>query len=98
MVAITTGHSNVVRELLKRGADINATNNAGMTPVLAAIMSDHFGIAEFLVSAGAKLNVATANGSTQLIAAIVEGRTNVVVYFSGMEPIPTGATKTGLRR
>jgi ankyrin repeat protein len=64
MAASTLGHLAVARELLKGGADINSTNQAGMTPVLGAIMSDQFAVAEHLVTAGANLNIAAANGAT----------------------------------
>jgi ankyrin repeat protein len=73
--ASTSGHLAVVQERIKRGAEINAASNAGMTPMLAAIMSDQFGIARHLVAAGADVNLAAANGITPLIAAIGEGRT-----------------------
>jgi ankyrin repeat protein len=34
MIALNNGHFNVANELLKAGADVNAKDNAGKTPLI----------------------------------------------------------------
>lgn len=45
----------VVSKLVAAGADVNATNGTGMTPVMIAIFSNRYEAAEALVAKGAKL-------------------------------------------
>ncbi|HOD16187.1 MAG TPA: ankyrin repeat domain-containing protein, partial [Spirochaetota bacterium] len=49
MKAAVRGYGDIVRELLSRGFDINEKNNAGKTPLLAAIEARYFDIAGILL-------------------------------------------------
>lgn len=42
MVAGHTGHEDIVRLLLQNGANINAANDDGMTPLLVAIAGYYY--------------------------------------------------------
>ena len=61
------GQSEVVKTILSAGnADINATNDEGMTPLYFAVMQNNLLIAELLLEAGADVNVRDNDGDAPL--------------------------------
>ena len=52
--------------LLDRGADVNARNVGGDTPLLAALRREHFDIVPLLLEHGADANVRDRNGVSAL--------------------------------
>ena len=56
MWAAAEGHSNVIRVLLARGADIHARSNGGFTPLLFAVREGKIGAVKTFLEAGADLN------------------------------------------
>jgi len=56
------GHTEIVKLLLKRKADINAKDKDGETPLIAALTSGHTEIGELLINKGAGVNIKTKNG------------------------------------
>ena len=64
-----------LKELVEKGADVNATNQWGLTPLSRAGSSD---IAAFLISKGAKPDAKGGAGITALVEAITGGQTDVV--------------------
>ncbi len=56
--------------LVKAGADINATNPNGFSPILLAIINSHYDVAAFLLDQGADANIADEVGRTPLYAAV----------------------------
>lgn len=57
----TMGH---LRFLLERGADLEARDAFGRTPLLAALDANHFERATYLLEQGASLDVSTTSGET----------------------------------
>jgi ankyrin repeat protein len=55
-VAALYGKTEVVRMLLSRGADVNAPNSIGVTPLKVAVQNGYHQIAVILISAGADPN------------------------------------------
>lgn len=70
----------IVRALLDAGADVNATQQAGFTPLHAAAMSGDLELARLLVERGADPAIATEDGRTALDIAR-DGKRDKVVAF-----------------
>src|SRR5215831_7872540 len=56
MFAVRNGHENLVRALVKGGADLKATNGDGVTATSIAIVNDRFDLAKALLDLGADPN------------------------------------------
>lgn len=52
--AVATGHPEVVKELIQAGADVNAKDKAGETPLSYALKSENINAVRFLLEAGAE--------------------------------------------
>ena len=74
MVAARTGNLDIVRALLKHGAEVNAaTAELGATALMWAVAAPHRPIVEALLEAGADVEVSTAKGMTPLLTAAQHG-------------------------
>ena len=76
--AALVGDLGAVRERIAAGADVNARDAYGSTPLVIAATFGHAGAVEALVDAGASLDLTNAEGSTALHAAAFLGREEVV--------------------
>lgn len=56
--------------LVKAGAQINAKNPNGFSPILLAIINAHYDVAAYLANAGADVNITDEVGRTPLYAAV----------------------------
>jgi len=68
--AAAQGNIEAVKEHLADGADLDAQDTDGDTPLHDAAMRDHKEITELLIDAGADVNAKDVNGKTPLDAAI----------------------------
>ena len=75
--AARAGDGDELRRLLTRGADTEAKDRGGRTPLWRAAWHGHTHVAELLLAHGADANAVTTNGMTPLHAAGREGRTDV---------------------
>jgi len=69
--AVRTRHPDVVDELIRAGADVNAPNEAGITPLMTAVafnVEDTI-VLRRLLEAGADINAQDRGGGTALMAA-----------------------------
>ena len=57
------GHVAVARELLNRGAAVDARNTENTTPLIIACVAGHLEVAKLLISRAANVNAADAFGS-----------------------------------
>jgi ankyrin repeat protein len=72
------GHKVVAVLLLGKGADVNAENNGGATPLHIAVYNTHKDMAELLIAKGADMNTAAKDGTTPLQIAKDEGNKEIV--------------------
>jgi ankyrin repeat protein len=68
----------VVQLLLAAGANVNAAEQSGETPLYAAAQGGHSQVMQLLLAAGANVNAADSSGWTQLYAAAQLGHIEVV--------------------
>jgi ankyrin repeat protein len=72
------GHPGAVKLLLESGADINARNNDGETPLMVASLLGHVDIVKLLLAKGADVDAMHKRGMTALMRASFEGHVEVV--------------------
>lgn len=76
--AAAQGHARIVQRLLELGADVNARDWWGVTPLIAAAGAGQVAIVSLLVQKGADVNVVPEKAPTALIAAIQQGSLKTV--------------------
>ena len=77
-VASFWGLETIVNALLKDGSDVDATDAAGLTPLVYASLKGCNSVVTILLQAGAKVNASCAANSTALHRAIFHGHEDVV--------------------
>ena len=76
--AIEKGNPTQAAEWLKKGANIDAPNAEGYTPLMVAAQTTNLQIAQFLVEAGANPNIRNRYGETAIMLASYHGQTDMV--------------------
>ena len=77
--ATIEGNTDMVRSLLSSpGADVNARNDRGSTPLLEAARYGHDNICRMLIASGADLKAKDKDGKTALMLAIQNNHDDVV--------------------
>lgn len=76
------------RKLIAAGADVNAKNEHGTTPLHCAASREHADVARLLLEAGAEVNAQAKYGWTPLHFAAMNGRieTARVLIAAGADP------------
>jgi len=69
--AADEGHTDVVRLLISKGAEINAQNDEGATALHKALFWGHKSVVELLVASGADVNAKDQDGITPLHEAVL---------------------------
>jgi ankyrin repeat protein len=77
--ATVEGNTDMVRSLLSSpGADVNATDERGRTPLLEAAGYGHEDICRVLIASGANLKAKDKDGKTALMLAVQNNHDDVV--------------------
>lgn len=81
-LAIEQKHTDTAKELISYGADLNAKDELGYTPLMYAVAVDDADMARFLLRYGAKSDLKSQFGKTALQYAKQLKRTNIVELFT----------------
>jgi len=71
----------IVKYLVESGADINASNNEGTTPLYAAVIRKYYGIVTYLLENGANPDTCANTGFTPLTFSITRNDINMVILL-----------------
>ena len=77
-VAAFNGDVDELAELIADGADIDALNKYGMTPLMIAVTRGHAPLAGWLIERGADLDHTAKYGMSALMLAAVYGHTDIL--------------------
>ena len=91
LLAANNGHMAIVRELLRRGANVNGRCTSGTTPIASAAENGHLQLVKELIAAGAMVNDAVLNKT------ICYGQVAVLKYFLSLgHSLPQDAVFTAV--
>jgi ankyrin repeat protein/Flp pilus assembly protein TadD len=80
--AAAQGHLDEVRYWVARGADVNARDDKGITPLHRGAVGGHLDVVQYLVAQGANVKVKGSDGSTVLHSTVLlKGNLDVVQYL-----------------
>jgi hypothetical protein len=84
--AAAAGRTDETAALIAAGADLEARDAQGRTPLLLAVAGDHVAIAKALLAAGASPDAQAANRDTPWLLAGAAGRTEIVAAMLPLKP------------
>ena len=98
MKACWDGEQEIAAYLIENGADVNATDDAGETPIFSAIKRERPELTQLLIDKGAKVNVkdsrqftpltvAAAAGSDKLVELLIKAGADVKAEMYGLTPL-----------
>jgi ankyrin repeat protein len=79
LIASQRGHYDVVKCLLRNGADINLRDEGGLSPLFEASYHGHFDVVKWLLSTSADINLRSNFGQSPLIAASQRGHCDALL-------------------
>lgn len=81
ILAANHGHTELVRLLVRSGANLNRSNDDGVGALIAAVMSGHQAAAQILIEQGANLNATDRHGRTALTLAEQNGQSAIAAML-----------------
>jgi uncharacterized protein len=96
MWAAAWKHTDVLKTLIERGADVKAHSRDGFTALMFAVQQNDLEGVKALLAAGANLNEATAEGDTPLLIAAESGYEQLGIYLLNQGANPNVADENGL--
>ena len=88
-LAAVNGLEAAVKEQLRRGADVNATDQRGCSPLILASAAGHVETCRILLEAGADLQLLDVDGNDALTLAVTHGRDEVAALLRSFLIPPT---------
>ncbi|GMH51258.1 hypothetical protein TrRE_jg10640, partial [Triparma retinervis] len=94
--AVSRGVLNIVARLTDAGADVTATNNAGVTPLQKATIFGQFAVVRKLIDLGGDVNCADSTGMTPLHTAAMCGFKSIITILrkNGAAEVKNNSGKT----
>lgn len=85
--AAATGNTHTVKDLINKGADVNAKEENGFTPLMLSSWHGHIDIVQHLIAKGAHVNAKTNEGLTALLSALEQGHYDIakILIASGAD-------------
>jgi RNA polymerase primary sigma factor len=80
-LAVLRGLESAVREQLRRGANVNAVDHQGRTPLLLAAAAGHLRVCQCLVAAGADTEATDADGHDAVALASAQNHASIVTLI-----------------
>jgi len=93
--AAGAGHEDVVRTLVRRGADVNHVTRTNSTPLRAACFEGRLDIVRFLCESGADFQIANKYNNTCLMISCYKGHLSVVSYLLSVGADPNSKALCG---
>jgi len=93
--AAGAGHEDVVRTLVKHGADVNHVTRTNSTPLRAACFEGRLDIVRFLCENNADFSIANKYNNTCLMISCFKGHTSVVAYLLSVGADPNAKALCG---
>ncbi len=86
------GRSNSTQQYISRGADVNAKNRGGVTPLITACRSGDRTTVQLIIDSGAKINERDNKGATAMHHAASRGYKNIVelLLINHADPVVSG--------
>lgn len=81
--AVTGNHSSLAQTLLEVGADVNAVQNGGLTPLMGAAQNGNAELVRLLLSHGAQAGTVNEEGLSAADLAQEEGHGEVLILLAG---------------
>lgn len=94
--AARKGDLKQIEHFLAIGADVNAQNKWGLTPLMAAAHGGHIVAGKLLLEKGADVNVTQHGGWTALMVAAVKGHVDIVNLVLGKGVDVNAMTESGM--
>jgi len=88
-LAAVHGLEVAVKEQLRRGEDVNATDQRGRSPLMLASAAGHVETCRILLEAGASVQLLDVDGNDALTLAVAHGRHEVEALLRGVLVPPT---------
>lgn len=95
MNAAKDGNAVAAKQIIERGADVNASTNKGKRALMMAASEGRTEVARLLIERGAEVDVADAYGTTALIVAATAGHTEVSALLLEHGANPTVRDSSG---
>ena len=80
--AVRRGDTEIVRDLLARGADPNARDRHGQTGLMLAAHAGHLATVHLLIEGGARLDMTAKYGLSAVMLAVVAGHEEIALALA----------------